>query len=271
MDSRNTPITLSIAGSDSGGGAGIQADVKTISALGSFAITVITALTAQNTLGVQDVLAVPMDFVRKQLDSVFDDFDICSVKIGMVHNAELVRVIAEVLKDKNLPIIFDPVMVSSSGHRLIDEDTIDAIRTHLLPIATLITPNLDEAAVLSNRKIETVEDMYAAGPLIQKSGVQNILLKGGHLQSEVLTNLLFLGNEVIPYKSNRIESMNMHGTGCTLSSAIATFVGQGFGLKNAVEQGQLYIQKAIVSAINLKVGKGYGPLNHFYDPKKLIL
>ena len=267
------PAVLTIAGSDSGGGAGIQADLKTFSALGCYGMSVITALTAQNTLGVTGIHSVPPDFVTAQLDAVMQDIPPLAMKIGMVHSPELVAVIANALrKYPHIPVILDPVMVATSGDRLIAEETVTHLVTELFPLSTLITPNLDEAALLSNMPIATVNDMQKAGEIIMQTGCGALLLKGGHLQQEELTSLLFTtdGN-VQSFISNKIETKNMHGSGCTLSSAIAAYIARGETLASAVALAQDYVHGAIFSGKDVTTGNGHGPLNHFYNPQKMII
>jgi len=267
------PAVLTIAGSDSGGGAGIQADLKTFSALGCYGMSVITALTAQNTLGVTGIHSIPPDFVKAQLYAVLQDISPKSIKIGMVHSAELVAVIAEALQQyPDIPVVLDPVMVATSGHRLIAEDTVKHLVNQLFPLAALITPNLDEAALLANMPIKTVSDMETAGHIIMKQGCNALLLKGGHLKQEQLTSLLFTKyGKVERFTSVKIETKNMHGSGCTLSSAIAAYIAHGGSLQNAVALAQDYVHHAIYYGKDVTTGKGHGPLNHFYNPLKMIL
>lgn len=267
------PAVLTIAGSDSGGGAGIQADLKTFSALGCYGMSVITALTAQNTLGVTGIHSIPPDFVKAQLDAVLQDISPKAIKIGMINNAELVAVIAEALQQyPDIPVVLDPVMVATSGHRLIAKDTVKHLVNQLFPLAALITPNLDEAALLANMPIKTVSDMETAGHIIMEQGCNALLLKGGHLKQEQLTSLLFTEDgKVERFTSAKIETKNMHGSGCTLSSAIAAYIARGGSLQNAVALAQDYVHHAIYNGKDVTTGKGHGPLNHFYNPLKMIL
>lgn len=266
------PSVLTIAGFDGSGGAGIQADIKTISALGCYATSVLTALPVQNTQGVQSIYPIAGSAVKEQISSIFDDIFPDAVKIGMVHSVELVDIIAERLQHYTpVPVVFDPVMVATSGHKLIEDDTITAIVQKLFPLATLITPNMDEAAVLAGMRVLTLEDMHAAGQKIMKLGCRNLLLKGGHLTGTEIISLLFCGDgSVIPFSTKKIQTRNMHGSGCTLSSAIASFLAQRKPLPEAVALAQDYVHKAIYEAADVMIGKGNGPLNHFFDPKKLI-
>lgn len=263
---------LSIAGFDGSGGAGIQADTKTISSLGCYATNVLTALPVQNTQGVQTIFEIPPEAIDLQIRSVFEDIYPDAVKIGMVHSIELVRIIAGNLKNYNGPVVFDPVMVSTSGHQLIKDETIAACKELLFPLATLITPNLDEVSVLVNKQIDTAEKMQEAGKQILEMGAKAVLVKGGHLrQEELISHLMQKNQPVESFASKRIETKNTHGSGCTLSSAIASFLAQGLSLSESVAKAQVYVEQAIFTGKDLEIGKGNGPLNHFFDPKKLIV
>lgn len=266
------PSVLTIAGFDGSGGAGIQGDIKTISALGCYATSVLTALPVQNTAGVQCVYPISIEAVGMQLKCVLEDIKPDAIKIGMVHTAELVDVIVDILKAyKSIPIIYDPVMVSSSGHRLVTADTIEAVVNHLLPIAELITPNMDEAAVLAQIEIKSLKDMKEAGLRIRTLGGRNVLIKGGHQRTEMLTSFLLDEESVFhSYETEKIETRNTHGTGCTLSSAIASFRAQGKSIYEAVALGQEFTHAAICAAADVQIGMGQGPLNHFFGPRKLI-
>jgi hydroxymethylpyrimidine/phosphomethylpyrimidine kinase len=263
---------LSIAGFDGSGGAGIQADTKTISSLGCYATNVLTALPVQNTQGVQRIFEIPSEAIDLQIKSILDDIYPDAIKIGMVHSVELVQIIAENLKDYKGPIIFDPVMISTSGHQLIKDETIDACKEFLFPLATLITPNLDEVSVLVGKQIDTTEKMQEAGQSILKMGTKAVLVKGGHLQQDDLISYLIQQDQPTEsYSSKRIETKNTHGSGCTLSSAIASYLAQGFPLNESIFKAQRYIEEAIITAKDLKIGKGNGPLNHFFNPQKIIV
>lgn len=265
------PTVLSIAGFDGSGGAGIQADTKTISSLGCYAMNVLTALPVQNTQGVKNIFEIPVDAVSEQLECLFEDIYPDSIKIGMVHHTKLVETIASFLKDYKGPIVFDPVMVSSSGHRLIQEDTIEAIKELLFPIADIITPNLDEVSVLVNREISTVHAMEDVSDEILSLGCKAALLKGGHLQSDILTSILIQKDQAAQYfESKRVNTKNTHGSGCSLSSAIASFLARGYHLEQSTENALMYINSAIKGSKDLIIGKGHGPLNHFFNPVKLI-
>jgi hydroxymethylpyrimidine/phosphomethylpyrimidine kinase len=289
---------MTVAGFDPSGGAGIQADIKTISALGCYATSALTALPVQNTMGVRSIHSIPTAVVAEQMRAVMDDIPPHAIKIGMVHSVELVEAIVGVLGDyPRVPTVFDPVMVATSGHKLIEEATIAAIVERLFPLADVITPNLDEAAVLAGMAIETVDDMYAAGEKILALGCRSLLLKGGHLKTDRLTSLFFergcahgnansnsngevcshgnAGGEigrsvnVAEYHSEKWNTRNTHGSGCTLSSAIASFLARGSELSAAVVLAQDYVKGAIFNGKDVTIGCGNGPLNHFYDPQPL--
>lgn len=266
------PSVLSIAGFDGSGGAGIQADIKAISALGCFATTVLTALPVQNTTGVKSIHTIPKEVVEEQLHSILDDIFPDAIKIGMVHSSELVDIIVKVLAQyPEVKLVFDPVMVATSGHRLIEDQTIQAITNKLLPLADIITPNLDEAAIFAQMPIETVDDMYAAGDKIKALGCKSLLLKGGHLKTDRLTSLYFSPDgKIHEYHFEKYDTNNTHGSGCTLSSAIASYLARGESYTQAVALGQDYVQQAICEGQDVKTGKGNGPLNHFFDPHKMI-
>ena len=265
------PTVLSIAGFDGSGGAGIQADTKTISALGCYAMNVLTALPVQNTQGVRNIYEIPTQAVREQLDAIFDDIYPDAIKIGMVHTVELVELISSYLKEYRGTIVFDPVMVSTSGHKLIHDDKIQACVDLLFPKVSVITPNLDEVSVLVGRTIAEVQEMEKAGIELLEKGCQSVLIKGGHLQSNELTSLLFQQNaSALVFKSQKIDSKNTHGSGCSLSSAIASQLAQQFPLAEAVATALDYVHEAIKASKDLVIGKGNGPLNHFHNPSKLI-
>ncbi|MBY0065407.1 bifunctional hydroxymethylpyrimidine kinase/phosphomethylpyrimidine kinase [Empedobacter falsenii] len=261
---------LTIAGFDGSGGAGIQADTKTISAHGCYATNVLTALPVQNTQGVQNIYEIPAQAIREQIQSILEDIYPDAIKIGMVHSVELVHIISEELKNYNRPIVYDPVMVATSGHRLIKEETLEACIEKLFPLATLITPNLDEASILVNHKIDSAELMLSYGETILNLGCQNLLLKGGHLQQEKIISYLFQKEQPVQsYTSQKIETKNTHGSGCTLSSAIACNLALGVSLTQSVQLAQEYVEQAILGSKDLTIGKGNGPLNHLFNPQKL--
>lgn len=263
------PCILSIAGSDCSGGAGIQADLKTISALGGYAATAITAITVQNTTGVRAIHAVPPLYVRGQIEVVMEDIRPEAVKIGMINDVEIVKVIADCLR-RYRPrfVVFDPVMVSTSGHKLIEDSAISALTRELMPLSSLITPNLKEAEVLTGHPINKVEEMRAAAPELLKFGCEAVLLKGGHLEGGKMCDVLQMTGEDEPhlFVSDKIESKNTHGTGCTLSSAIATFLALGYDMPQAVERAKAYVTGGINAGKDVHIGEGHGPLNHFYEP-----
>ncbi|RWX54749.1 bifunctional hydroxymethylpyrimidine kinase/phosphomethylpyrimidine kinase [Photobacterium chitinilyticum] len=262
-----TPITLTIAGSDSGGGAGIQADIKAISATGSYGCSVITALTAQNTQGVSGILAVDPEFVEKQLDAVFTDLDIKAVKVGMLSDTNIIKVVAAKLRQyKPKYLVVDPVMVATSGDLLLQQDAISCLKTELLPLADVITPNLPEAAALLDVAIpQSEKEMANMIEALRQIGAKSVLLKGGHLEQDTnSTDLLIMNNEVIRMSTARISTRNTHGTGCTLSSATASFLAQGIELRAAVQNAKAYITMAISHADKLEIGSGHGPVHHFF-------
>lgn len=272
MKAYRHPTVLTIAGFDGSGGAGIQADIKTISALGCYATSVLTALPIQNTKGVQHIFPIPSDTVAQQLNCILQDIIPDAIKIGMLHTVAHVAVVAELLKPyKSIPIIFDPVMVSSSGQHLLEPDTIVAIVKELLPIVEIITPNMDEAAVLAQHEVSSIADMKQAALRIKALGGRNVLVKGGHQDTAVLTSLLLDEEQVFhAFDSEKIDTQNTHGTGCTLSSAIASFRAQSRSIAEAVGLGQRFVHAAIGAAADVRIGKGKGPLNHFFDPQKLL-
>lgn len=255
------PRILVIAGSDSGGGAGIQADIKTISLLGGYAMTAVTAITAQNTQGVSSIHPVPAPMVAEQCRMVVDDIGVDAVKIGMLHDATLIDALAPILASFNVPIVLDPVMVASSGAHLLDPAALTALKA-LLSKATLLTPNIPEAEILSEQTIANRDDMLRASEIMAQQSGASVLLKGGHGQGEVIYDLLYENGEAIWFESARIDSRNTHGTGCTLSSAIATHLGAGMVLGQAVQNARDYVYQAILSAPNF--GQGHGPLNHLH-------
>ena len=254
---------LSIAGSDSSGGAGIQADIKTITMNGVYAMSAITALTAQNTLGVRRVSEVAPDFLKEQIDAVFEDIFPDSVKIGMVSSCELINVIADRLKFYNAKnIVVDPVMAATSGSALIKSDAIKTLLTKLLPIATLVTPNIPEAEVLSDIKIYGWEDMIKAADVMSKNYGCSVLLKGGHSINDA-NDLLYERGKVVWFRGRRINNPNTHGTGCTLSSAIASNLAKGFALSESVQRAKEYISGALSARLDL--GQGSGPMKHNFN------
>jgi hydroxymethylpyrimidine/phosphomethylpyrimidine kinase len=256
---------LTIAGSDSGGGAGIQADIKTMTANGVYAMSAITALTAQNTTGVTDIMEVTPEFLKAQLDCIFTDIRPDAVKTGMVSASALIEVIAERLRFYGAEnLVVDPVMVATSGARLISEDAIGTLKKELLPLAKVITPNIPEAEVLSGRTVASEKDMEAAAKEIYEKYGCGVLCKGGHSINDA-NDLLYDGKEMIWFKGKRINNPNTHGTGCTLSSAIASGLAKGYDLPTAVRSAKNYISCALAAMLDL--GKGSGPMNHAFAIK----
>ena len=262
------PRVLSIAGSDSGGGAGIQADLKTFAALGCFGMTAITALTAQNTCGVRAIHGVPPEMLRDQIDAVLEDIGVDAVKIGMLHAPEIVHTVAQALDHHALrQVVFDPVMVATSGAVLIDKAAVAVLVRELFPRVTLITPNLDEAALLVGRALQSEQDMEAAAATLLDQGANAVLLKGGHLPGNTVSDLLLQRNgEKQWMRAPRIASPNTHGTGCTLSSAIAAHLALGEPLVQAVESARNFIRGALQAGAEVRTGQGSGPLNHGFAP-----
>lgn len=256
-------VALTIAGSDSSGGAGIQADIKTMTMNGVFATSAITALTAQNTTGVTGIMEVTPDFLAEQIDDVFTDIRPDAVKIGMVSGSELIKVIAEKLKGYEAGnIVLDPVMVATSGAKLISDDAIDTLKTELIPLADIITPNIPEGEVLADMEIKTEEDMVTAAKVIKEKYGCNVLLKGGHNLNDA-NDLLYNDNGAFWFKGKRIDNPNTHGTGCTLSSAIASNLAKGYDMENSVERAKEYISGALAAMLDL--GKGSGPMQHNFN------
>ncbi|MBB3945463.1 hydroxymethylpyrimidine/phosphomethylpyrimidine kinase [Rhizobium skierniewicense] len=260
-----TAIALTIAGSDSSGGAGIQADLKTFSALGVFGATVITAITAQNTRGVTAVEDISANMIAAQMDAVFSDLDIGAVKIGMVSRIETIETIAAGLRHAGKRVILDPVMVATSGDRLLQEDAVESLRNRLLPLALLATPNLPEAALLSDQPVATnKQDVIRQAEAILKTGVGAVLIKGGHGTGSESVDLLLDGDDVLEFSMPRIDTTNDHGTGCTLASAITANLALGYPLADAIGLAKDYLQGALAAGRNLHIGHGHGPVHHFY-------
>jgi hydroxymethylpyrimidine/phosphomethylpyrimidine kinase len=262
---------LIIAGSDSGGGAGIQADIKAVTALRGFAMTAITALTAQNTLGVHGVMGVPIDFIRQQIAVVLDDLGADAIKTGMLHAVPVIEAVCDELatRARGIPLVADPVMVAKGGHPLLAPDAVETLKARLLPLATVITPNLPEAEVLTGRPIRTLADMHEAATALRALGVPAVLLKGGHLEGAILTDLLVTAAGVEEFSTPRIDTRHTHGTGCTLGSAIAAGLAQGMSLRDSVIRARAYVLAAIAAAPGY--GAGHGPLDHgiTFDPARL--
>jgi hydroxymethylpyrimidine/phosphomethylpyrimidine kinase len=262
-----TPIALTIAGSDSGGGAGIQADLKTFAALGVYGCSAISSLTAQNTQGVQGVWPVAPRFVQAQIASVMADISVGAIKTGMLARADIIAAVAESLAGfAQLPLVVDPVMVATSGDRLLTEDAIATLITLLIPKATLLTPNLHEAAVLLNSAIaQNLAQMQAQGEQLLQLGAGAILMKGGHSDMQEATDLLITATDCIAFRAPRLATNNTHGTGCTLASAIAAGLAKKLSLRDAVQEAKQYLQAALAASDQLHIGQGSGPVHHFHS------
>lgn len=258
-------IALTIAGSDSGGGAGIQADLKTFHQFGVFGTSAIVAITAQNTIGVHGIHAVPVDMVRAQIDAVADDLRPDAVKTGMLATVDLVKAVARAIKDRGLAnYVLDPVMVATSGDPLLDKQAERTVREHLVSLATLVTPNLDEASILVEDEIDSIDRMERAGKALVRMGAAAALVKGGHLEQDEIVDVLVSADWIRRIPHPKIDTTSTHGTGCTLSSAIVAGLALGLDLDAAVSGGLAFVRRAIAAAPGL--GKGHGPLNHFVSP-----
>lgn len=265
------PRLLSIAGSDSSGGAGIQADLKTFAALGCYGMSVITALTAQNTTGVQAVASTTPEMLRAQIDSVMNDVGCDAAKIGMVPDAPSIRAVAEALRAHRLQaVVLDPVMVATSGCTLMEHSAASVLLQELAPLSQLITPNLPEAQLLAEQEIHSVPDMLAAARALQQRGAPAVLVKGGHLAGDTLSDVLVLadGSEHV-WTDARIDTRNTHGTGCTLSAAIAAYLALGHDMLQAVQRGRVYLRAALAAGAHVQLGDGHGPVNHGFDPQPM--
>ena len=278
---------LTIAGSDSCGGAGIQADIKTMSALGVYASSAITAITVQNTKGVYGIQNVEPEIVKGQIEAVMDDIHPDAIKIGMVNDCDTIRAITETLKkyeDQFQHLVIDPVMVSTSGCRLMQEDALEIFIEELLPLASLLTPNIPEAEILAGRKIQNVDDIRKAASSIIQLGCNNVLIKGGHFEGTEKTDYLFENKqneednrqehaddirETAIYQGATVNTCNTHGTGCTLSSAITSYLARGYNMEEAISSAKAYLSDAIEAGKDVKIGEGHGPVNHFHAPQKL--
>ncbi|CAO3404901.1 bifunctional hydroxymethylpyrimidine kinase/phosphomethylpyrimidine kinase [Azospirillum sp. 11R-A] len=259
---------LIVAGSDSGGGAGIQADIKAVSALGAYAMTAIAALTAQNTTGVYGVVPVDPAFVALQMKLVLEDIGADAVKIGMLANAPVIEAVATEYEARavNVPLVLDPVMIAKSGHHLLDPDAVLTLRRRLLPLAEVVTPNLPEAEALTDLPIRDLDDMRRAAELMLSFGPKSVLLKGGHLEDDTLYDLLLTEEGETVFEGRRVHTPHTHGTGCTLSSAIAAGLAQGLNTHDAVARARRYVETAILTAPGL--GHGHGPLNHLHTVRE---
>ena len=276
MKSKKTyPVVLSIAGSDSSGGAGIQADLKTFSALGVYGATAITAITAQNTIGVHSQLAIAPQMVYDQILAVVEDLRPSFVKIGMLSNAKIVHAVAEALGKFSLNIVLDPVIVSTSGHRLLSLEAEETLKKELLPLSTLITPNLPEMRALTGMPLTTADEKECAARRLMEYGAKAILLKGGHEDGDTKTDILYTASPSgilsRTFSSETIATQNTHGTGCTLSAAIAAYMARGLGMEDAIKEAKKYVTEAIRAGADVAVGNGFGPVNHSFNPLKMSI
>ncbi|MEM7745826.1 MAG: bifunctional hydroxymethylpyrimidine kinase/phosphomethylpyrimidine kinase [Pseudomonadota bacterium] len=261
-----TAIALTIAGSDSGGGAGIQADLKAFSALGVYGASVLTAVTAQNTKAVTAVHEIPVEIIHAQIEAVLDDLDVDAIKIGMLSSPEIIAAVAGALSDVRVPIVLDPVMVAKSGDRLLQERAVAALQSLLLPMATLVTPNAPEAAILTDtEEARGPETLKQQGEALIAAGAKSALMKGGHLEGDICTDIFVTdGFPAKVLRAARVQTRNTHGTGCTLSAAIAAHLSRGRAVSEAVAEAHAYLNRAIVEAGTLQIGSGHGPVHHFH-------
>ena len=276
MNRRKTyPVVLSIAGSDSSGGAGIQADLKTFSALSVYGAPANTAITAQNTQGVHSQLAIDPQMVYEQIVAVVEDLHPSFIKIGMLSNADIVRVVAKALSRYTIPVILDPVIVSSTGHRLLSVDAQEVVKSRLLPMSLLVTPNIPEMEALTNISVDTYEHKVQAAKSLFEYGAKAILLKGGHEEGEQKSDILFTSSqseiETTIFTSETIHTRNTHGTGCTLSSAIAAFMARGCSVVEAIDKAKGFVTEAIRCGSDMAIGRGIGPVNHGFNPLKMMI
>ena len=271
MKWNNYPCVVSIAGTDPSGGAGIHADIKAISATGAYAAAIVAALVAQNTQGVQAILPVASEFVATQIESVFSDLSVAATKIGMLHTRQNIALVAATIQQYQLMnVVLDPVVAAKNGAALLDKECMYFMQTHLFPRVTLITPNLLEAEVIMGEKINSHQEMAAAAEKMGKQFATNILLKGGHLNTQDASDVLYLyaKNACEWFRASRIDTVNTHGTGCSLSAAIASFLAQQYSLQDAVAAAKKYITTAIAAGKTMKIGKGFGPIDHFYQQRE---
>lgn len=260
-------IVCTIAGSDCGGGAGIQADLKTFQELGVFGTSVITALTAQNTTGVKDIFPTTATFVSTQLEVILEDFEVKAIKTGMLFNTKIIRMVVSTLKDRNIPLIVDPVMIAKGGASLLQQEAVGVMKEELLPIATICTPNIPEAEVLTGRKIQTTQDIELAANDLLGLGVKCVVMKGGHLKGEEAVDYVFIpGEKVIKISTNRVDTKHTHGTGCTFSAAITAGIAKGATIQEAIIEAKKFVHLAISHPLN--IGHGNGPTNHFAYKKE---
>lgn len=264
---------LTIAGSDSGGGAGIQADIKTISAMGCYASSAITAVTVQNTLGVQAVHPIPLDILEGQIDAILSDIGADAIKIGMLHTSKVVNLVAEMIEKYGIRnVVLDPVMVSTSGHKLIEDDAIESIKNRLIPLSRVITPNIPEAEILSGCKISSEQDFEQIAKKLSFNKSVSVLLKAGHLDNDCLVDYFYNveDNTITLLPSKRVKTRNTHGTGCTLSSAFVSALARGEDLTLAAKSAKKYIEQAIEFGAEYEIGHGHGPVNHGFNPLKML-
>ena len=271
MQKKQYPIAMTIAGSDSSGGAGIQADLKTFSALGAFGTTVITAVTAQNTCGVTAIQGIQPDIIIAQGEAVLSDLAVCAIKLGMLHDRHTIEAVSSLLEMyPHLPVVADPVMVATSGDRLLQSEAVASYIQHIFPHTTLLTPNLIEAGILAEMNVQTPEEMLLAANKISQMGCDAVLIKGGHLTGTCMTDILVQKNTAPIYlHADFVTTENTHGTGCTLSAAIAALLAQGQNLEEACKEAKEYLHAALQAGAGVTVGAGHGPVNHFYKPKAL--
>lgn len=266
-------MAMTIAGSDSSGGAGIQADLKTFSSLGLYGASVVTAITAQNTEGVHSQFAIPAEMVCNQIVAVMDDLTPSVVKIGMLANADIVHAVADALRGCNIPIVLDPVIVSTSGHRLLSAEALDVVKQRLLPMATVITPNIPEMEALTMMPIGSESEKLEAARYLISIGARAVLLKGGHESGAEKRDILYLPTENGILEEHMsmptIPTRNTHGTGCTLSSAIAAYIALGCGLSEAAHRAKEYVTNALMAGADIVLGRGHGPVNHLFNPVKM--
>ncbi|MBT9175570.1 MAG: Hydroxymethylpyrimidine/phosphomethylpyrimidine kinase [candidate division WS2 bacterium] len=257
------PLALTIAGSDSGGGAGIQADLKTFSALGVFGMSVITALTAQNTLGVQGIYDISPEFIGQQIDSIFQDMGTDAIKTGMLSNSSTIRMVAQKMREYKVnKLVVDPVMVAKGGDRLLRAEAEDTLREALLPLCLVVTPNIPEAEVISGISIHSLMEMKKAARIIHQKGPKNVVIKGGHLEGDQSIDLLYDGQNFLELSAPRVNTTNTHGTGCTFASAITAHLAKGLSIPEAVENAKEYLTTILKLSSDLQIGRGVGPLNH---------
>ena len=257
---------LIIAGSDPSGGAGIQADLKTVTSLGAYGMTAITALTVQNTRGVSNILDIPVSVVKEQIDACLSDINVDTIKVGMMHNSKLISAVYEslnkhyIINNNKIKIVLDPVMVAKGGHKLLQDDAINSLKNFIVKCNPIITPNIPEVEILTDIKINSLSDMENAGKQLLAMGASDVILKGGHMETSIIRDMLISSQDISYINTKKIDTKHTHGTGCTMSSALAAYLAQKIQIKIAFQKAHEYVQKAIMSAP--KLGKGNGPINH---------